>query len=308
MVTDVERFAALTLSSGDLETTFVPEVGMLGVSLRHRGEELLGQAGGVRGYLDAGPKMGIPFLHPWANRLGSNAYAVAGRRVRLPAASPLVRREEHGLPIHGLLGAIPSWDVRSVDADGGEVALVAELDFLADERLAGAFPFPHRIVTRVALSDAALRIETAVTATGPTPVPIAFGYHPYLRLPGVDREDWRVALPARRHLLADDLGIPTGASERRQPEDGPLDDRVYDDGYDELAPPSFSLTGGGRAIIVDFLEGYPVAQVFAPPDQDVICFEPMTAPTDALVSGEGLRLLAPGGTFTAAFAIRVVPV
>jgi hypothetical protein len=31
----------------------------------------------------------------------------------------------------------------------------------------------------------------------------------------------------------------------------------------------------------------------------------MTAPTDALRSGRGLRLVAPGGRFTARFAIEV---
>ena len=37
--------------------------------------------------------------------------------------------------------------------------------------------------------------------------------------------------------------------------------------------------------------GYPYAQVYAPDDDDVIAFEPMTAPTNTLVSGQDLKLL-----------------
>jgi galactose mutarotase-like enzyme len=37
----------------------------------------------------------------------------------------------------------------------------------------------------------------------------------------------------------------------------------------------------------------------------VICFEPMTAPTNALVSGHGLTWVRPGSSYTATFAIEV---
>jgi len=69
--------------------------------------------------------------------------------------------------------------------------------------------------------------------------------------------------------------------------------------------PVFALEGGGRRIELAFEEGYPVAQVYAPPDQDFICFEPMTAPTNALASGDGLRFAEPGKTFAARFSISV---
>ncbi|HSD76207.1 MAG TPA: aldose 1-epimerase, partial [Solirubrobacteraceae bacterium] len=63
--------------------------------------------------------------------------------------------------------------------------------------------------------------------------------------------------------------------------------------------------GGGRRIAVRFGPGYPVAQVYAPADDDVVCFEPMTAPVDALVSGRGLRTVPRGGAYEASFAITV---
>ena len=55
---------------------------------------------------------------------------------------------------------------------------------------------------------------------------------PFLRLPGVPRERWRVTLASRRRLVLDEF--------------------------------------------------------FAPRREPVACFEPMAAPADALVSGDGL--------------------
>ena len=86
----------------------------------------------------------------------------------------------------------------------------------------------------------------------------------------------------------------------------PLGDRSNDDLVPKLASPAvFALEGGDRRIEVEFLEGYPLAQVYAPPGQELICFEPMTAPTNALVAGDGLRWAPAGEGFRATFRIRV---
>jgi galactose mutarotase-like enzyme len=57
---------------------------------------------------------------------------------------------------------------------------------------------------------------------------------------------------------------------------------------------------------VAFETGYPYAQVFAPSDDDVICFEPMTAPPDALRARFGPPpAVAPGDCYRARFSITV---
>ena len=137
-------------------------------------------------------------------------------------------------------------------------------------------------------------------------MPVSFGFHPYLRLPGADRAGWQVTLPVRRHLLLDDRGVPTGESEDRPAAEFELGDRHFDDGFDRLpAGAVFSVSGGGRTLTVTFERGYPVGQVFAPAGSSYICFEPMTAPTNALRTGAGLQRVIPGQDFTAVFSIAV---
>jgi aldose 1-epimerase len=60
-----------------------------------------------------------------------------------------------------------------------------------------------------------------------------------------------------------------------------------------------------RTLTVTLESGYPAGQVFTPRGAQFICFEPMTAPTNALRSRAGLRRVAPGETFTAVFSIHV---
>jgi len=303
-----DGFATLTLAAGELEASFAPRLGMAGVSLLHRGEELLDRRAGLAAYADDGAVMGLPILHPWANRLAGFGYTVDGRSVRLPDGPPLVRCEEHGLPIHGLLNGSPLWrvDGATADGDGEHACLRASLCFEARPGLLAAFPFPHVLGLDVTLDPGGLTVATTLTATGDVAVPVAFGFHPYLRLPGVDRSAWRLELPARRHLFTDGRGVPTGHHEDEHAQRLTLGARGFDDGFDRIADGAeFVAAGGGRRITVTFVRGFPVAQVFSPPGAPYICFEPMTAPTDALRSGMGLRRVAPGDAFTAVFRIAV---
>jgi galactose mutarotase-like enzyme len=304
----VEGFPALGLSSpeGELEATFVPEAGMVGCSLRHRGEELLGQRGGVGRYVAEHGTMGIPLLHPWANRLARERFRVAGREVVLDESATRLGRDPNGLPIHGLLAAAGGWEVERHEELGDGGLLVARFDFGAHPELMAVFPFGHMLLVEARLLGATLTIVTTVRATDAA-VPISFGFHPYFRLPGVDRANWKVDLPVTERLLLDSRMLPTGEREAVQAAAGPLGSRTFDDGY--LSPErgaAFVLAGGGRRIEVAFDDAYPYAQVYAPADDDVIALEPMTAPTNALVSGApDLVLLGSGEAYRATFSITV---
>jgi galactose mutarotase-like enzyme len=296
----------------DLRVAFVPGAGMVAHSLTHRGEELLGQRGGLAAYRERGSSFGIPLLHPWANRLARMGYSLGGREVTLdPERSP-VHLDSNGLPIHGLLAALPDWEIVGQSPGNGRAALAARLDYGVHEQLIAAFPFPHELHVQAELVGDTLTVATIVLPTGDVSVPVSFGWHPYLRLPGLPREDWVAELPVRRRAVLDEQGLPTGEIEPVEIEPGPLGSRTYDDHYVELdSPVTFALEGGGRRIEVEFGQGYPCTQVYAPvgvEPEPYVCFEPMTAPVNALVSGQGLGLVRPGGSFRAEFRVRVLAV
>jgi galactose mutarotase-like enzyme len=306
-VDDLDGIALLSLAR-DLRVAFAPAAGMVGYSLTHRGAELLGLRGGLPAYRERGSSFGIPLLHPWANRLAGPGYAVGGRTVELDG-SPAVHLDANGLPIHGLVAASPYWRETGRTPGNGSATIGARLDYSAHEELMAAFPFPHELHVEAELRDGALRIGTILLPTGDVAVPVSFGWHPYLRLPGVPRSNWHVELPVRRRALLDERGLPTGATEPVAIEPGALGDRTYDDHFVELDhPATFVLEGGGRRIELELGEGYSYAQVYAPlgtGDEPYICFEPMTAPVNALISGEELRSVPPGGSFRADFTVRV---
>jgi aldose 1-epimerase len=287
--------------SSGLEAQFVPDAGMIGVSLTDSGSQLLGQRRGLDAYVADGKTMGIPILYPWANRLGANTYAAEGATVTLTSGHNGVRADPNGLPIHGVLAAYPRW--RATHQSANELG--AELDFGADRNLLASFPFPHLLTLTVRLSARALTVRTAITPTGDQPVPLCFGFHPYLQLPGVSRDQWIIETPALRQLGLDERGLPTGETRRQPAATQRLGDKAFDDGYDEVADGAvFVVAGDGRRIEVHFDQGYPAAQIFAPPAEDVVCFEPMTAPTDALRRG-GYRSAQPGESAVTQFSIRV---
>lgn len=292
---------ACTLIAADLEAVFLPAQGMLGASLRHRGAQILRRVGDLQRAAATGSTAGIALLHPWANRLAGTRYRAAGQEVELDNASPMLHFDGHGLPMHGVPWSRLEWE----PIESQRNRLSARLEW-GRKDLLDIFPFPHRIELTATLCPDTLTLETALIAGADGPVPVSFGFHPYFGVPDLPREKWRLGLPAMRRLLLDERGIPNGVEEPCNCFDSEIGERSFDDGFALLdASPSFRLGGGGRRITVEFLAGYPYAQVFAPQEQDFIAIEPMTAPTSALTSGRGLRVVAPRERFEAAFRVRV---
>jgi aldose 1-epimerase len=194
-----------------------------------------------------------------------------------------------------------AWEVTEATTD----QLAARLDWSRDDLLA-VFPFPHRLDLRAKLRPDGLTLETTLRAGPEGPVPVCFGFHPYFAIPALPRSQWRLELPAMRRLVLDPRGIPTGEETAFGGFDAALGEHEFDDGFTVLEEPArMSVAGGGIRITVELLAGYPYAQVFAPKGQDYVALEPMTAPTSALTSGKGLRLVGAGRELQAAFRISV---
>ena len=159
-------------------------------SLRHHGDELLVAADALPHAARVhGRAAGMTLLHPWANRLARDAFSFGGVRARIDPADPAVARDVNGLAIHGLSARSRAWRWE----DSTPERAVARLDWPGD---APAFPFPHTLRAAFALRAGRLEITTTLLPVrGGVPVPIAFGWHPYLRLPGTPRGDWRLGAP-----------------------------------------------------------------------------------------------------------------
>jgi galactose mutarotase-like enzyme len=293
---------ALVSPNGRTKAEFVPHANMLCRSLKHCGTELLGQGDGVAAYAAEGATMGIPLLYPWANRLSGFGYRAAGKTVTLPMNGGLIPVDDAGLPIHGVLPSRLRWEV---DRQMRRDTVAARLSWTSG-CLLELFPFAHELRVEASVSDQALTIITTLRSTGEDTVPVSFGYHPYLRVPGAGRQSWLVALGAFRRLMVDERMIPTGKWEPVERRSLRLEERSFDDGFDGLAVPAeFEVAARDYALKVHFLEGFSYAQVYAPTGQDFICFEPMTAPTNALNSGNGLALVPPGKEYRAAFSVAI---
>lgn len=298
-------------SPANATASFVPKAGMVCSSMTHDGEEMLGQRYGLAGYLENGRTFGVPLLAPWANRLGRMAYAVVHegggiRRIDVHPSTPNLRFDQFGQPIHGLLRGSKDWNVIEVQATAEEAWITASLEF--DQRRVdfAAFPFEHVITVKVTLRTTSLTFSTAITATGQDEVPICFGWHPYLSIPGLDRREWEVYLPFTRRCPLDETLLPTGTREEVEPLMGRLGERSLDDLFADVKNGTTAyIRGNGRRMSIRFDTGYDWAILYGPPYRNHICVEPMTAASDPFSGQDPMEVVPRGGTFRAAFTISV---
>lgn len=299
--------AAVTLAAGPYTATFLPECGMLGVSLTHDGDELLALPRSIADYRRGMPRggfTGLPLNAPYANRLSRRSFEIEGRPARIGRR---FGADANGHPIHGTLEA-RCFAVELVEAAPARARLVATFAH-HDPDLLAVFPFEHALTVDVALSGRGLAVTTIVRTDERVPVPVSFGWHPFLRVPSAPRHRWELGLPARRHVLLDAELLPTGCTRRLAAEQRALGRRTFDDHYALTRDRRCTLSGAGRRIDVRFDAGYPHLQLYVPPhdpdDADrtaFACIEPMTAPIDALVAGDTPHATR-GNPYAATFTI-----
>ena len=237
MTTEIDGVAAIDLRSeaGGLEASVVPGAGMVVCSLRHHGDELLGQR--------ARPaRLRRGARRRWASRCSTRGPTASRRTAsRSPVAGSTWTgpRRRRAARFGGPCDARPALGRRT---DGGSTDTRRRRRRARELRLrrpAGPdrgvpVPAPRRS-TRPRCEGSTLSITTTVEATRGTPVPVAFGYHPYFRLPGTARGDWEVEIPVRERLLLDRADAADGRTRAGRDRGGPLGERTFDDAY--AAPP-----------------------------------------------------------------------
>jgi aldose 1-epimerase len=177
------------------------------------------------------------------------------------------------------------------------------------------WPFAHEYELTYTLSATGLEVTTIIKNLSAEPMPIVIGFHPYFNIPDVPRSEWSAHIPARKHVEMDSNLVATGAmTDSGLPDQVSLRDHTFDDGYTDLVRDTaglatFSVQAAGKKIEVVYGPNYKVGLVYAPPNQNFICFEPMAAITNGInLAHDGkydeLQTVAPNAVWQGSFWIR----
>jgi aldose 1-epimerase len=246
-------------------------------------------------------------LVPWPNRVRDGRWTHEGRTLQLDITEPLL-----GNALHGLLRNAPYQLVeRSEDA----ICLRAHV-----------FPqngYPFRLDTRVryALLPDGLQVTHTVRNVGSDCAPVAIGTHPFLAIGDVPTDALTLTVSADRHVEVDDRLNPVGVTAVQGTDWDLREGRAVaaldlDDAWSGLTVADGGSTHwlsapDGRAVSLWADEQFGYVHVFITREFPrrgelitAIAIEPMTAPADAFNSGEGLRWIPPGDSWSASWAIR----
>jgi aldose 1-epimerase len=270
------------------EVSIAPSIGNIAYELKVNGKNAFWLPSDSLAALKAKPALcGNPFLAPWANRLDQDAFFANGEKFRLNPDLGNIRRDPNQKPIHGLLSFSPDWKIAAMDADSESAHVTSRLEFWKYPKLMAQFPFAHTIEMTYRLRDGVLEVETLLENQSTEPMPVGIGYHPYFQLHDAPRDQWNVHLAARDHLVLSKELIPTG---ERKPVEFPdpvsLSGTQLDDVFSGLVRDSsehatFWVEGAHERLSVIYGPKYTVAVVYAPAGRNFICFEPMSAVTNA---------------------------
>lgn len=290
--------AQYRIASGDQEATIV-EVGgglrtytVAGAPVLD-GYEVDEMASGGRGQL----------LIPWPNRIGDGKYRFGGADLQLALTEPSRQNASHGLVRWA------SWTAAAHAPDRVVMGLTVHPQ--------PGYPFTLALSVEYLLDATGLSVTTTATNRGARPCPYGAGAHPYVTV-GTDLVDSAVLhVPAGTWLPVDDRGIPTGSA----PVDGtpndfrrprPIGDLILDTAFTDLAGAQ-AVLDGPRRVTVWWDDSYRWLMVFTGDTLDParrrrgLAMEPMTCPPNAFVTGEGLRTLEPGESWTTTWGIAAGP-
>lgn len=249
-------------------------------------------------------------LVPWPNRVAGAVWELDGKRQQLDVSEP-----KYGNASHGLLRFSPYRVVAQTESSIEQQATIHP-----------QHGWPFTLETRVhhELVDDGVRVTHTITNRSGVRAPFAVGAHPYLRAGDTPAEDLVVTLAAATAFTVDEHKIPDGTV---SVEGTPYDlrsgqragDADLDTAYRDVTPDEHGVRrtalhgpeGDGVELWQD--ESFPYVQVFTSrefPRGDgtglAVAVEPMTAPANALNSGEGLRWLEPDESWTGTWGIRRV--
>lgn len=302
----------------DAEVKVAPGVGNLATAMTVHGKPVLWVPYPSAGEWAKHPGAmgGVPFLWPWANRIDSLSYWANGKKYAINPELGNVRVGPGPIPIHGLLLSAKEWKVIRAEATPAEAIVESRIELWREPAMMAQFPFANAVTTAYRLKDGALEVETTVENLSSEPMPVSLGFHPYFQVTDAPRDEWKVRMPVREKYVLNAKLIPTGekiANPYANPQT--LKGVALDDVFGALERDSdgwarFRVEGAKESVTVEYGGTYPVAVVWAPAGRPFICFEPMSAPTNAFNAAhdgwfKDLPVVAPGRVWKGVF--RIVP-
>jgi aldose 1-epimerase len=249
-------------------------------------------------------------LIPWPNRVRDGKWQWDGADYQLALTEP----EQHNA-IHGLVRWL-GWTVVGRSRQSVTLACTSWPQ--------PGYPWSLDVSVRYELGTDGLIVTQSITNLGASPAPVAAGAHPYIAAGTPTIDDALLHIPADNWIDTGDQQIPT---ETVPVEGSPYDFRTprpiggteIDYTFSGLRRDDrgrFTLRlehpSDAHAVEVWVDESYPYVEVFtgdALPDPNRrrrgLGVEPMTAPPNALASGEGLVVLARGERWIGRWGIRV---
>lgn len=258
-------------ASGSL-AVLAPSRGGILARLRLAGREIL--------YLDRATfedpavnvRGGCPVLFPSPGKLTGDAFTRGDARGAMKQ--------------HGFARALP-WEIVGTSAQG---AASATLRLASNEITRAQYPWDFTAEYTYSLRDNVLGVEMLFTSHAATPMPFGAGFHPYFAVSEADKARARIPTPATRAF------------------DNTLKREVAFAGFDFTLPEvDLHLVDHGSSTASLRIEGGLSVTLRGSPElsrwvvwslrgRDFICLEPWTCPGDALNTGDGLLVLAPGET------------
>lgn len=246
-------------------------------------------------------------LVPWPNRVRDGKWTQRGETRQLAITEPATGNASHGLL------RFASYSVAARDA--------ASITLSAPVVPQTGYPFHLGTSVTYAIDGTGLEVTHAISNLGRDDAPVALGTHPYLCIADVDTADLVLRSSGSTRFVVDDQKVPTG----QEPVDAATDLRAgrrvgelsLDTAFGDLARDDdgrirTTLTApDGRSLTLWQGEGFDYVQVFTtdryPGHPLALAVEPMTAPADALNSGQGLRWLGPGESWELRWGIAFDP-
>ncbi len=197
--------------------------------------------------------------------------------------------------IHGLLfDATFSILDKGVNSKGAFVKLGYEYNNTAE-----GFPFKYNTqITYTLKNHGVLSLETVVTNTGDTDMPLTDGWHPYFNL-GCTVNDLLVQINATEVLEFNESLVPTGKTVENIAFATPkhLGETFFDNCFvvNEAQKTACTLTNetNGLTVTIEAVAGYPYLQVYTPPHRTSIAVENLSGAPNAFNNGIGLIIAKP---------------